>query len=76
MLATKHPLVFLALILGVVLAVVVAIVETGNPLAILALFFLPQLASVPVMPPSEVMLRGNEEDDDDSVPMGFTADVR
>lgn len=50
MLPSKMPFLFLAQVIGICAAVIVCIAVTGNPLALMALFFVP---SFPVVGGSE-----------------------
>ena len=58
---------FTLLNMAIIFLVAFAIYFTNNPLCILALMF---LVSIPIIDES------HEEDDDDSQPMGFNADVK
>jgi hypothetical protein len=59
----------------IVLCVLVVAVLCQNPLALLALCLLQEESSGPSMP-RFITMGGGGEDDDESKPIGFTADIR
>lgn len=75
MIATKHPLLYILIVIGIIATIIVTLFVTHNPLAILGLYFIPQVPVLPNMDHMPLDAYG-DDDEDDGGAIGFTAQLK